>query len=165
MRVCEATAEVQRKWRRPPRGFSLTELMILVAILGLLTAIALPNLRRAVTRSRVTTFARNVRFCAGAFQLYLTDTGTYPTNTSSGAIPPGMEPYLRNVGWAKPTSIGGHWRWEIDSAGVKAAIAVVGPVLNTAELEELDRMLDNGDLSSGIFRKLDETTYLYVLEE
>jgi type IV pilus assembly protein PilA len=139
--------------------------MIIVAVIGVLVAIAIPNLRRAAMRARLTSFARNVRFCAGAFQLYLTETGVYPTNTGPNTIPVGMESYLRNVNWSRPTAIGGHWQWLLNSGGVKAGVSVVSPMIGTRELEELDRLLDNGDLNSGVFRKFDDSTYMYVLEE
>lgn len=38
--------------RKKPRGFSLIELMVVVAIIGILAAIAIPSLQKSVRRSR-----------------------------------------------------------------------------------------------------------------
>src|SRR5437899_838312 len=63
------------------RGFTLTEIMIVVAIIGLLAAIAIPNLLRAAQRSQAKACINNLRQIDSAKQQWALENGKAPTSS------------------------------------------------------------------------------------
>ena len=58
------------KIRKNTKGFTLVEIMIVVAIIGLLAAIAVPNFVQARTQARTNTCVNNLRFIQAAKDQY-----------------------------------------------------------------------------------------------
>jgi general secretion pathway protein G len=69
---------------RKQRGFTLIELLIVVAIIGIIAAIAIPNLLDAIERSRQKRSTAEVKTIAEALQAFSTDYKGYPDNGESG---------------------------------------------------------------------------------
>lgn len=63
------------------RGFSLIELLVVVAIIGILVAIAVPNFLQAQTRSKVSKAMADLKTISSALEIYRTDNNDYPPNS------------------------------------------------------------------------------------
>ena len=74
-------------------GFTLVEIMIVVAIIGLLAAIAIPNFVRARATSQANACINNLRQIDGATQQWALENKAGPGSTVSYAK---IQPYLRN---------------------------------------------------------------------
>ncbi len=66
--------------RRPRAGFTLVEMLVVIAIIGLLAAIAIPALFSAVTSARRAAVASDISQLEMAIEKYKNDIGDYPPN-------------------------------------------------------------------------------------
>ena len=99
------------------KGFTLIELLIVVAIIGIIAAIAIPNLLNAIDRGKQKRTMADLRSIATATEAYAVDVNTYPksmsdTNDALGTISP---VYIKQVpindGW------GFQIQWDTDAGG------------------------------------------------
>lgn len=140
--------------------------MIVVAIIALLAAIAVPGFLRARQRSQNTKFINALRVATDAVTLYAVENGRYPADVNRGVVPPGMATYLdQSFDWTAPTPIGGRWDWDFGRPGAKAAVAVVQSTASLAQLRDIDKMYDDGDLATGRFQDLGGDRFADIVEK
>ena len=82
---------------RSERGFSLLELLVVVATLGVLVAIAIPGLMTALDKSRQKRTMAGMRAITTALASYNTDHGQFPNlrGTTADLAPPLEAHYMR----------------------------------------------------------------------
>ena len=139
--------------------------MIVVAIVALLAAIAVPAFMRARQRSQNAKFMNALRVATGAVEVYATEHHSYPPDVNRGIVPPGLASYLDpTLDWTGPTPIGGRWDWDFNVSGTRAAISVVDPSAPESQLEEIDQQYDDGNLEEGRFQRIGLGRYSDIIE-
>ena len=73
--------------REAERGFTLIELMIVVAIIAILAGILIPNFVNARSQAQTAACESNMRAIATALELYYADNQVYPTASAAGVQP------------------------------------------------------------------------------
>ena len=71
---------------RKQKGFSLIELLIVVAIILIIAAIAIPNLLNAIDRSKQKRTMADMRSIGTSCEEYSIDNNFYPVATTQGAV-------------------------------------------------------------------------------
>jgi prepilin-type N-terminal cleavage/methylation domain-containing protein len=151
------------------RGFTLVEIMIAVVILGILITIAVPTYRRFQRKSQNTTFINNLRIFTQSFETFAMKYGAWPPDTGAGLVPQidatrTMSGEFRDADW-KAAELGGQWKWNYSSSShPRASISIVGVTVSDAQMKEIDVSIDDGDLTTGIF-KGSGTTYTFTVQQ
>ena len=86
--------------KRVQQGFTLIELMIVVAIIGILAAIALPAYQDYTVRSKVTELLAKGGEAKTTFTEYYSAKGNLPSALASVGMSATGSHYIRSIGWA-----------------------------------------------------------------
>jgi type IV pilus assembly protein PilA len=121
------------------QGFTLIELMIVVAIIGILAAIAIPAYQDYTIRSQVSEGAVLADGVKTAMVEYYNNKGAWPTSQAS-------------AGLESAASIGGKYVGSVDVAGTAGKIVVkFGTQTNTAFGNDVNAKIKDGTLTfSGV---------------
>jgi type II secretion system protein G len=97
------------------KGFTLIELLIVVAIIGIIAAIAIPNLLNAIQRGKQKRTMADMRAVGTAVEAYAVDNNYYPAAGSPvSSISTLLEPrYIKKL----PTQDAWNGQYEYESAG------------------------------------------------
>ncbi len=85
---------------RSKKGFTLVEIMIVVAIIGLLAAIAIPSFTRARDNSQTNTCINNLRILDSAKEQWAMENGA---NTGDAVVDAGVNAYVKGGAPSCPT--------------------------------------------------------------
>ncbi len=101
---------------RKNRGFTLIEMLVVMTIIGMVAAIAVPSLMNAIDRSRRSSTMADIRTLGTALERYAFDHHRYPVVDDMAALRGELEPdYIKKLpmrdGWSHP------FVFEVDTSG------------------------------------------------
>lgn len=139
-----------RRWpARKQRAFTLVELSVVVVLIGLLAALALPSYRKVTMKSRATSAVNDLRVFAAAFNNSNLQNSAWPAGGfGPGVIPPAMANALPDV-FTKPTPVGGQYEWLEGTGAGKAVIKIAGVSTDADLLDMVDSLIDDGNTGTG----------------
>ncbi len=95
------------------RGFSLPELLIVVAIIGILSNIAIPQVQEALWRARAASIISDFTLVRKAALEFYRDNDRMPANGTVANPANELNPYLQGkVSWSAPNPWVGYYVWE-----------------------------------------------------
>lgn len=126
------------------RGFSLIELLVVMALIGIISAFVVPQLITAFERSRQRRTLSDMRAIAGANGTYRVDFGDYAVAIGDLA-PDFMSPVPPGDGWGNPWSYQSNGTaYSLTSNGRDGASGPAAPLPWYDEPFEADMVLQNG---------------------
>ena len=95
---------------RNQKGFTLIELLIVVAIIGIIAAIAIPNLLNAIDRGKQKRTMADLRSIGTAVEAYSIDNNVYPVVATMALLEAEIGPlYIRTAptkdGWSRTFTV------------------------------------------------------------
>ena len=126
---------------RKNRGFTLIELLIVVAIIGIIAAIAIPNLLNAINRGRQKRTMADIRTIGTAIEAYAVDNSAYPS-VGVGDIDGGLHNYIEPT-YVKRAPRNDGWNYPMRALTVGTGYTVAGA--------GRDKIFDNPSLADGTY--------------
>ncbi len=111
--------------RTPRKGFTLIELLIVVVIIGILAAIAIPKFANTKSKAYITAMKSDLRNMVTAEEAFFSDSSKYTSNLTA------MN-FKQSTGVATPTIVPGAGYWSATVTHTQLAGHTCGIAVNTA---------------------------------
>ncbi len=132
-------------------GFTLIELMVVLVVIGVLTAVAIPTLASNIDRARMAAAVSQMKSFADGIHSFAILNGAYPGDNHE-AVPAGTDGYINGTAFLEPTPLGGRYNFDYFSGGDYVGISISSFNFPQETRERLDAYVDGEvNLASGIF--------------
>lgn len=147
------------------RGLTLVELLVVVVIVGLLSAVAVPNYFKQVRRARYAQASSDMSGMQKAILIYLSSEGQFPPDVNEGIVPTDVLPLYADS-WPTTGPYGAAYdyeEWNVGSTGCYIQFTFFGqnvardtlpnvPIIPGGGLEQFDDdlILSLGQQRSGL---------------
>ena len=161
-------------FRRQVKAFTLVEIMVVVVIIGLLAAAALPTYRHITMRSKTTAVENDLRQFSTALITYNLQNAKWPADGEPQVAPPEVANALPST-FAHVTPIGGVYKWNYDVSadGITAKAAII--IQTAAGLQPvsddealflmIDKQMDDGVLETGAIQLGSTNSLVFIIEK
>lgn len=133
------------RYRHAQAGFSLIEVMTVMAVVGIVVNIAIPAWSYAIDRARAVSVVTDFRAIHQAAQQHYRDLGSYPEDGAAGEKPADLDEYLQGaIRWVHSgpdyTYDWEYWVKENGEPEKPASGVLVGLSVHTGDAEILARI-------------------------
>ena len=126
------------------KGFTLIELLIVVVIIGILAAIAIPKFANTKSKAYITAMKSDLRNLVTAEEAYFSDSSKYLTTTAASDTTTNPDFHFNNstgVSWPQVVAGGGYWSATVTHQALPGQSC--GIAMNTAN--PIDATAPEGD--------------------
>lgn len=134
-------------------GFTLMELVVVLVVLAIVMAVAIPRLSYSIMSARLTATRSDLLAADRAILLYREENGQWPSDRVPAVFPPELTGYLEPDLFAKPAPIGGAYDWNNGWGPFPVGMSVHDGEAPLARWEAFDARYDDGDLTAGDARR------------
>lgn len=138
---------------RPQSAFSLIELMVVIAIVGVIAALATQRFGTFSRNAQLHAAASEFRQMDQAFNLYYAEQGDWPPDQHHGIYPPEMTEYLDRMYFDRSPALGEAWDWNPTWGPLQPSISIRQQPAPRSDWQALDQLIDDGNFNTGRVRR------------